>query len=217
MTSRGNDLPSAHDVRFAEKLVRSLSLVHRAFGQLGDHLVVEHNLSRESCVVWDLAKLTSPKIRGFCVATRFQPAESITFMKQLVAQYPEIRIYESMELTPDELPQIDPFLCCEILRNRPRRQAFREMNISCLMTGFHHDRGSVLPGLCEFQEITAVVSEITPIVTWSDLDIARYVASRQIPCNSPIEQRIRKAGCWACLRPERHGGDMTGPNAGLGS
>ena len=61
VANRDNDLPSAHDVRLAEKLVHSLSLVHRAFGQLGDRLVVEHNLSRESCVVWDLAKLTSPR------------------------------------------------------------------------------------------------------------------------------------------------------------
>jgi len=200
MANRDNDLPSAHDVRFAEKLVHSLSLVHRAFGQFGDRLVVEHNLTQESCVVWDLAKLTSPKIRGFCVATRFQPAETITFMKQLVTQYPEIRIYESSEQTPDELPDIDPFLCCEILRNRPRRQAFREMNISCLMTCFHHDRGSVLLDFCEFQEITPDVSEFHPIMTWNDLDIARYIESRQIPCSSLNEQGSRKIGCWACLR-----------------
>jgi hypothetical protein len=97
-------------------------------------------------------------------------------MKQLVAHYPEIRIYESSEQTPDELPQIAPLLCCEILRNRPRRQAFREMNISCLMTGFHHVCGSALLDLREFQEITADLSEITPIMTWTtwiSLDTSR--------------------------------------------
>ena len=136
-------------------------------------------------------------------------------MRQLVAQYPEIRIYESREQTPDELPNIDPFFCCEIFRNRPKRLAFQEMNISCLMTGFHHVCGSALLDLREFQEIAADLSEITPIATWNDLDIARYVESRQIPCNSVEEQEIRKVGCWACLRRERRSGDMTGPSTVL--
>ena len=203
-----NDLPSAYDLGFAEKLARSLSLIHSAYGQLGDGLVIEHNLTRESGVVWDLAKRASPKIRGFCVATRFQPPETVLFMEQLVAQYPEIRIYESYAQIPDELPDVDPSLCCTILRDRPKRQALQEMNICCLTTGFHPVRGSPRLDLREFQEVTADLSELTPILTWDDQDVARYVESRQIPFSPPQEQRIRRFGCSACLRGERHSGDV---------
>ena len=203
-----SDLPSAYDLGFAEKLARSLSLIHSAFGQLGDRLAVEHNLTRESGVVWDLAKRASPKIRGFCVATRFQPPETVMFMEQLVAQYPEIRIYESYMQIPEDLPDIDPSLCCQILRDRPKHQALQEMNICCLMTGFHRVRGSARLDLREFQEVTADLSELTPILTWDDQDVARYVESRQIPCSPLHEQGIRRVGCTACLRGEGHSGDV---------
>ena len=208
-----NDLPSAYHLGFAEKQARSLSLIHGAFGQLGDRLAVEHNLTQESGVVWDLAKRASPKIRGFCVATRYQPPETVMFMELLVARYPEIRIYESYLHIPDELPDMDPFLCCEILRDRPKRQALHEMNIGCLMTGFHHVRGSARLDLREFQEVTADLSELTPILTWDDQDVARYVESRQIPCSPLHEQGIRRFGCSACLRGEGHSGGVVDPVA----
>ncbi len=208
MMHRYNDLPSAYDPGFEEKLTRSLSLIRTAFGELGDRLVFEHNLTRESAVVWDLAKRASPRIRGFCVATRFQPPETVLLMEQLVAQYPEIRIYENYVEIPDDLPDIDPAFCCKILRDRPKRQALQEMNICCLMTGFHHVRGSAGLDLREFQEIAAGLAELTPILTWDDEDVARYLESRRIPCPSPQEQRIGRFGCSACLRRERRCSDL---------
>jgi 3'-phosphoadenosine 5'-phosphosulfate sulfotransferase (PAPS reductase)/FAD synthetase len=204
-----NDLPSAYDLGFSEKIARSLSLIHSAYEQLGDRLVFEHNLTPESTVVWDLAKRASPNIRGFCVATRFQPPETVLFMEKLAAQYPEIRIYESfyMEI-PEDLPEFDPSLCCKILRDRPKRQALEEMNVSCLMTGFHHVHGSACLDLREFEMVTGALAELTPILTWDDEDVARYVESRQIPCIPPHEQGTWRVGCSACLRREHRRSDM---------
>jgi 3'-phosphoadenosine 5'-phosphosulfate sulfotransferase (PAPS reductase)/FAD synthetase len=194
-----NDETATYDPQFAEKLDHSLTLIRGAHWQLGDRLVVEHNLTRESCVVWDLAKRASQGIRGFCIATRFQPPEAVTFMEQLVAQYPEIRIYESYMQIPDELPDIDPELCCRVLRNGPKRQALKEMNISCLMTEFCNTHNSRLV-LSEFQQIAAQLSELTPILTWNDSDIARYVEARQIRFSPVCQQDVRKIGCSACHR-----------------
>jgi len=209
MTHRCHDLTSAYDLGFSEKIARSLSLIRSAYGQLGDRLVFEHNLTRESCVVWDLTKRASPNIRGFCIATRFQPPETVLFMEKLVAQYPEIRNYESfyMEI-PEDLPEIDPSLCCKILRDRPKRQALEEMNVSCLMTGFHHVHGSACLDLREFEAVTGELSELIPILTWDDEDVARYVESRQIPCIPPHEQASCSVGCSACLRREHHSAGM---------
>jgi 3'-phosphoadenosine 5'-phosphosulfate sulfotransferase (PAPS reductase)/FAD synthetase len=209
MTYSQNDLPSAGDLGFSDKMAHSVSLIHSAYGQLGDRLVFEHNLTPESSVVWDLAKRASPNIRGFCVATRFQPPETVLFMEQLVAQYPEIRIYENfyMEI-PEDLPEMDPSLCCKILRDRPKRQALEEMKVSCLMTGFHHVHGAACLDLREFEAVTEELSELTPILAWDDEDVARYVESRQISCISPHEQGTRRVGCSACLRREHHSSDV---------
>ena len=203
MTHSHNGLPSAYDPGLAEKEARSLSLIHSAFEQLGDRLVVEHNLTRESGVVWDLARRAIPKVRGFCIATRFQPPETALFIEQLAAQYPEIRIYESFTKIPDDLRNVDPSLCCKILRVQPRRQALEEMNVCCLVTGFHHGWGASRLHLREFQEITATLSELNPILTWDDRDVARYAESHQIPCSPLPAKAGQGAACRACLRGER--------------
>jgi 3'-phosphoadenosine 5'-phosphosulfate sulfotransferase (PAPS reductase)/FAD synthetase len=156
-------------------------------------------------VVWDLAKRASQGIRGFCIATRFQSPEAVKFMEQLVAQYPEIRIYESYMQIPDELPDIDPELCCRVLRIGPKRQALKEMNISCLMTGFCNAHNSRLV-LSEFQQITTQLSELIPILNWNDTDITRYVEARRIKFSQACQQGVRKIGCSACHREVLRGG-----------
>jgi len=195
-----DDATSAFDPPFAEKLAHSLTLIRGAHMQLGDQLVVEHNLTRESCVVWDLARRASPGIRGFCIATRFQPPETIKFMEQLVARFPEIRIYESYQPIPEVLPAVNPAICCEFLRNRPKRQALKEMGISCLMTGFYNTHGSARLALREFQQVTATLSELAPILNWDDFEVARYVEARGIQFIPVRQQDVRRFGCSACHR-----------------
>ena len=190
----------AYGVDFSEKVARALTLIRGAHMQLGDRLVVEHNLTRESCAVWDLAKRACPKIRGFCIATRFQPPETIKFMERLVAQFPEIRIYESYQPIPEVLPDVNPVLCCEFLRNRPKRQALKEMGIFCLMSGLHNTYGSARLPLSEFQQITGDLSELAPILNWDDLDVTRYLEARRIQFNPVHQQDVRRFGCSACHR-----------------
>ena len=64
------------------------ALDSRGVRRFGDRLVVANSLGKDSCVVWDLAKRVSPKIRGFIVTTRFKPRETKRFMR---AEWPAIR------------------------------------------------------------------------------------------------------------------------------
>ena len=120
-----------HRLNFAEKVERSLRLIRQAHEQYGDRLVVAHSLGKDSSVVWDLAKRVSRDIRGFIVTTRFKPLETKQFMREIVARYPELTIFENRNPIPDRLYATDPDLCCELLKVRPTRQAVEDLG--CLL------------------------------------------------------------------------------------
>src|SRR3990172_10052447 len=118
--------PSAEELRglvdslnFAQKVDRSLGLIREAYEEFGDRLVVANSLGKDSVAVWHLAKRVSPSIRGFIITTCFKPPETVEFMKQEVARYPELRVFKSDEVIPADLCRTDPDRCCEILKVDP--------------------------------------------------------------------------------------------------
>lgn len=109
-------------LNFKEKLDRSLTLIDEAYKKYGDGLVVANSLGKDSVAVWSLAKKISLEIRGFIVTTRFKPKETVKFMQETVARYPEIKVYKSDVKIPDKLYETDPDKCCDILKVEPKRR-----------------------------------------------------------------------------------------------
>ena len=123
-------------LNFAEKVERSLGLIRELYDRYGDGLVVANSLGKDSCVVWDLAKRVSPKIAGFVVTTRFKPAQTKRFMRETVARYPELKVFDNDEPIPQQLYETDPDRCCDLLKVKPTRQAIEQMDVSCWVSRF---------------------------------------------------------------------------------
>ena len=94
-------------LNFKQKVDRSLSLIDEAYKKYGDNMVVANSLGKDSVVVWDLAMKVNPKIRGFIVTTRYKPQETINFMNEEVARYPQLKVYKNDCQIPDELYKTD--------------------------------------------------------------------------------------------------------------
>ncbi len=122
-------------LNFAQKVERSLELIRQAYAEHGDGLVVANSLGKDSVAVWHLAKSVSPDIRGFIVTTRYKPRETLEFMHQEVARYPELRVFRNDAEIPADLHQTNPDRCCDILKVEPTRQAIEEMGVTCWVTG----------------------------------------------------------------------------------
>ena len=100
----GADVLSLVDsLNFAEKVDRSLTLIGQAYERFGDRLVVANSLGKDSSVVWHLTKRVDAKIRGFVVTTRYKPKETVRFMEEEVARYPELRVFRNVDLQPEKL------------------------------------------------------------------------------------------------------------------
>jgi phosphoadenosine phosphosulfate reductase len=211
------DILAQDDVRtlvdglnFAEKVERALALIREFHNRYGDRLVVANSLGKDSCVVWDLAKQVSPQIRGFIVTTRFKPAQTKRFMRETVARYPELAIFENDEPIAERLYQTDPDRCCDILKVRPTRQAIEQLGVACWVTGLRCTEGRTRTDFREVEERDKGLIKLNPILIWHEREIWQYLALRQIPVNPLYAQGYRSLGCAPCSKITSGGDERAG-------
>jgi phosphoadenylyl-sulfate reductase (thioredoxin) len=185
-------------LNFAEKVERSLALIEEAYRLHGDRLAVANSLGKDSCVVWDLAKRVSPRIRGFIVTTRFKPAETKQFMQETVARYPELRVYQNDEPIPECLYETAPDRCCDILKVEPTRRAIEEMRVSCWVTGLRCTEGRTRTDFEEIEERDRGLIKLNPILIWYEREIWQYLALHRVPVNPLYALGYRSLGCAPC-------------------
>lgn len=185
---------------FAEKVDRSLELIHQAYEEYGDRLVVANSLGKDSCVVWDLAKRVSPDIRGFIVTTRFKPKETVQLMNEMVSIYPELKVYRNDDPIPDRLYETDPDLCCDQLKVEPIRRAIEEMNVDCWITGLRCTEGRTRTDFQEIEERDIGLIKVNPILIWYEREVWQYLALNQVQVNPLYSKGYRSLGCAPCTQ-----------------
>lgn len=187
-------------LNFKEKVDRSLQLIKEAYEKYGEGLVVANSLGKDSVAVWDLAKKVSPKIRGFIVTTRFKPKETVKFMKEEVARYPELKVYKSDAEIADKLYETDPDKCCNVLKVEPTRQAIEEMKVKCWVTGLRCTEGRTRTDFKEVEERDKGLTKLNPILIWKEREVWEYLALNGVKVNQLYSQGYRSLGCAPCTR-----------------
>ncbi len=187
-------------LNFKEKVERSLELIDEAYRKYADGLVVANSLGKDSVAVWDLAKRVNPKIKGFIVTTRFKPKETVEFMQQEVARYPELKVYQSEIKIPDKLYETDPDRCCEILKVEPVKRAVYEMGVTCWVTGLRCTEGRTRTDYKEVEERDRGLIKLNPILIWKEREVWQYLALYGVKVNPLYGQGYRSLGCAPCTK-----------------
>ena len=204
----------ADRLNFREKVERSLQLLGEAFEKFGTQMIVAHSLGKDSCVVWDLAKRVDPRIPGFIITTRFKPEETVAFMHETVARYPELRVFRNDVAVPDRLYETDPQACCDILKVEPIRRAIEDMQARCWVTGLRCTEGRTRTDFQEIEERDRGLLKLNPILIWHEREIWQYLALRGIPANPLYDRGYRSLGCAPCTAivagPEERAGRWSG-------
>lgn len=199
-----------NSLNFAEKVDRSLRLISEAYQEYGDRLVVANSLGKDSVAVWHLAKRVSPKIRGFIVTTRYKPRETVEFMKQEVARYPELQVFRNDAPIPDELYRSDPDRCCDILKVKPVQWAIEKMNVDCWVTGLRCTEGRTRTDYREIEERDKGLIKLNPILLWQEREVWQYLALNSVPVNPLYAKGYRSLGCLPCTRITNDGDERAG-------
>ncbi len=185
---------------YRQKVERSLMLIEEAREMYGEGLVVANSLGKDSVCVWALAKMVSPKIRGFIVTTRFKPPETISFMGEIVKEYPELRIYKNDEEIQERLYDSDPDRCCNILKVLPIRRAIEEMNVTCWVTGLRCTEGRTRTDYKEVEERDKGLMKLNPILIWKEREIWQFLALHGVKVNRLYAEGYRSLGCAPCTK-----------------
>ena len=187
-------------LNFKEKVERSLALIDEAYKKYGDSLVVANSLGKDSMVIWDMAKRVSPDIKGFIVTTRFKPVKTIEFMDKLVSRYPELKIYKNNQPIQERLYEIDPDMCCELLKVAPTRKAIEEMNVSCWVTGLRCTEGRTRTDFKEIEDKGNGLVKLNPILIWKEREVWQYLALYNVEVNPLYKEGYRSLGCAPCTQ-----------------
>jgi len=187
-------------LNFKQKVDRSLELIREAFSKYGEGLAVANSLGKDSVAVWDMAKRVSPKIRGFIVTTRFKPKETIAFMHEHIALYPEQRVYQNDAEIPPKLYETDPDMCCSVLKIVPIRQAIEEMDVACWVTGLRCTEGGTRTDFQEIEERDKGLIKLNPILLWKEREVWQYLALNGVKVNPLYANGYRSLGCEPCTK-----------------
>ncbi|MBM3251178.1 MAG: phosphoadenylyl-sulfate reductase [Candidatus Omnitrophica bacterium] len=185
-------------LNFQEKIERSCRLIEDAYKEFGDSLVVANSLGKDSMVVWDLARRINPEIRGFIVTTRFKPKETVDFMQEVVADNPNLKVYKSDIEISDNLHKSDPDMCCELLKVVPTRQAIRDLDAKCWITGLRCTEGRTRTDFKEWEERDSGLIKLNPILLWKEREIWQYLAIYKVKVNPLYAKGYRSLGCLPC-------------------
>lgn len=185
-------------LNFSEKVDRSLSLISDVFDKFGERMVVANSLGKDSVAVWHLAKRISPSIRGFIVTTRYKPAETVQFMHEEVARFPELKVFKNGASQPDELYLSDPDQCCFNLKVEPTRQAIQEMDVDCWVTGLRCTEGRTRTDYLEIEERDEGLIKLNPILLWHEREVWQYLALQGVNVNPLYAEGYRSLGCAPC-------------------
>lgn len=188
------------ELNFKEKVDRSLALIEEAHRRYGVSLVVANSLGKDSVAVWHLAKRVSPDIRGFIVTTRHKPRETVRFMEEQVARYPEMRVFRNDARLPDRLYETDPDRCCDVLKVQPTRRAIEEMGVACWVTGLRCTEGRTRMDYREVEERDEGLVKLNPILLWKEREVWQYLALNGVEVNPLYSEGYRSLGCAPCTR-----------------
>src|SRR4030042_6606247 len=187
-------------LNFKEKVDRSLQLIDEAYREYGESLVVANSLGKDSVAVWDLVKRGNPKIKGFIVTTQFKPFETVQFMHETVARYPELKIYKNDAFIPADLYKTNPDLCCDILKVQPVKQAIEEMGVRCWVTGLRCTEGRTRTDFKEIEERDKGLIKLNPILIWKEREVWQYLALYGVKVNPLYALGYRSLGCSPCTK-----------------
>ena len=197
-------------LNFAQKVERSLDLISDAYGKFGEKMVVANSLGKDSVAVWHLTKQVSPLIRGFIVTTRYKPAETVQFMHEEVARYPELEVFKNDSVQPDKLYLTDPDQCCNNLKVEPTKQAIEQMDVDCWVTGLRCTEGRTRTDYLEVEERDQGLIKLNPILLWHEREVWQYLALHQVKVNPLYNQGYRSLGCAPCTQITSGGDERAG-------
>jgi phosphoadenosine phosphosulfate reductase len=171
-------------------------IVTWAVGAFGDGLCLAASMA--DAVLIDVAARVDPGIEVVFLDTQYHFAETLETAERVRRRYRLRLTVLRPDREPDDLWRTDTDACCRVRKVEPldRHLAGRRAWMSGLRRAdsterahtpiVHRDRRGLV--------------KINPLATWSDDDVAAYVAANDVPLNPMLFDDYPSIGCWPCTQ-----------------
>ena len=192
-------------------------------------IAVAGSFGKDSMVAVHIAREVDPDIKVFAVMTQYKPPETFAYLKLMNAKWqlnttvyivadsvPDIlrnghlevtllpakefeeRVSQVAVQTGKAIYETDPDECCRLLKVDPTKVAVS--GLDAWITGLRNTEGRTRVDYQEVEEKGGLV-KVNPILTFSETDIWKYMATRGIEPHPWYKKDYRSIGCAPCSNP----------------
>ncbi|OGO19281.1 MAG: hypothetical protein A2144_08290 [Chloroflexi bacterium RBG_16_50_9] len=196
-------------------------------------IAVACSFGKDSMVTLHLAREVDPEIKVFAVMTQYKPQETFEYLSKMnkklslgttvyiVAEsIPQILRNDSLKVsllpidefdkkashvrseTGREIFEVNPDECCRLLKVEPTKIAVS--GLDAWITGLRNTEGRTRVDYQEVENKGGLI-KINPILTFTETDIWKYMATRGIEPHPWYRKDYRSIGCAPCSNP---GGEL---------
>ncbi|MBI2850220.1 MAG: phosphoadenylyl-sulfate reductase [Chloroflexi bacterium] len=211
-----------------DKVFHAKELIANAIKEY-PRIAVACSFGKDSMVVSHIAREVDPNIKIFAVMTQFKPPETFEYLKRMnkkmglditvymvadsvptILQDKSIKVIllpskefegkaaATRQATGKEIYKVDPDECCRILKVDPTKVAVS--GLDAWITGLRNTEGRTRVDYQEVEEKGGLI-KINPILTFTETDIWKYMATRGIEAHPWYRLDYRSLGCAPCSNP----------------
>jgi phosphoadenosine phosphosulfate reductase len=161
--------------------------------------------SMTDAVLIDLAVRVEPSIEVVFIDTRYHFPETLETVEVVRRHYGlNLRVL-TVPPQPVELWQSDPENCCSTAKVEQLDRAL--VGKLAWMSGLRRAEAPTRANAPIVARDLRGLVKVNPIATWSDQDVAGYIADHDVPINPLLEQGYPSIGCRPCTQPVPDGAD----------
>jgi phosphoadenosine phosphosulfate reductase len=205
-------LPQYSDEELAElnrefERLPASKIIQWAVDNYAPHLCLSASMT--DAVLVDLAVKVYPAIEVVFIDTGYHFPETLETVETVRRRYGLNLRMMTVAHHDEELWRIDPENCCSAVKVGQLDRAL--MGKAAWMSGLRRAEASTrATAPIVVRDLRGLV-KVNPIATWSDEDVAGYIADHDVPVNPLTLQGYPSIGCMPCTFPVAEGDD---PRAG---
>jgi phosphoadenosine phosphosulfate reductase len=161
--------------------------------------------SMTDAVLIDLAVRVEPSIEVVFIDTRYHFPETLETVEVVRRHYGlNLRVL-TVPPQPVDLWRADPANCCSAAKVEQLDRAL--VGKLAWMSGLRRAESPTRANAPIVARDLRGLVKVNPIATWSDDDVAGYLADHEVPYNPLLDRGYPSIGCWPCTQQVTDGGD----------
>ena len=202
------EIPEFTDAELAElneefERLPARKVIQWAVDAFSPHLCLTASMT--DAVLIDLATRVDPAIEVVFIDTGYHFPETLDTVERVRRRYGLNLRMMTVPTHDEELWKVDPGNCCSAVKVCQLDRALA--NKAAWMSGLRRAEAEVRATAPIVARDLRGLVKVNPLATWSDEDVAGYIADHDVITNPLLQQGYPSIGCWPCTQPVAEGED----------